>query len=228
MPGTPSILEQSFTGEIIETLVCIDRDGTLIYDDKYYLGRQENWKDLIEFLPKVIEGVRKLQELEDAGLYMITNQSGVAIDDFENLTEKRAHEVCQEVLDRMEDREAALDGYFLCPHVDNSYVEEKDDRSYDRDFVCECDCIKPRLGMVFDALKSEGVTRDNVDLYVIGDRASDVETGLNAGGHGVLVPFENEPGQAEVVRKRYGDKEDIHIASNFLEAAEFIVQHASK
>lgn len=203
----------------MKTLVCIDRDGTLIYDDKYYLGSQEDWQELVELLPGVVEGVQRLRELEDQGLYMITNQSGVAIKDYDRLTEERANTVCREVMDRLEDRGAGLDGYFLCPHVPPEYAERKD-VSMNADMVCDCDCIKPRLGMVFDALSSEGVTRDSVDLYVIGDRASDVETAVKAGGTGILVPFENEPGQEEEVSERFD--RNAYIADSLVDAAHII------
>ncbi len=205
----------------METLVCIDRDGTLIYDDKYYLGSQEDWQELIEFLPGVVEGVKSLNELNNIGIYMITNQSGIAMKDLPLLTEERAEKVCEEILTRLEQKGAHIDDYFFCPHVDPEYIEKRSEREFNDEMVCECECIKPRLGMVFDALKSKGVTRDDVNLYVIGDRASDVKTALNAGGEGILVPFENEPGEKEKVNEMFDD--EVFIADDFLEAARYIV-----
>jgi len=37
-------------------LICLDRDGTIIKDENFYLGSTSNWKDLVEFLPGVVEG----------------------------------------------------------------------------------------------------------------------------------------------------------------------------
>ncbi len=201
----------------MDRLVCIDRDGTLIYDDSYYLGRQENWQELIEFMPGVVEGIKRMQD-PDTGLYMITNQSGVAVQEFSKLTMERAETVCEEILDRLEERGAELDGYFICPHVTPEYAERKE-YAVDESMVCECSCIKPRLGMVFDALADEGVAREELDeIYVIGDRASDVETGLNAGGHGILVPFGNRSEEVERL------PDDARIADNFLEAAQMVLE----
>ena len=44
---------------------------------------------------------------------------------------------------------------------------------------------------------------------------------MNIGGTGILVPFENEPGQEDKVKK-ITDQSRIHIARNVLDAAEFI------
>lgn len=59
-------------------------------------------------------------------------------------------------------------------------------------------------------------------MYVIGDRATDVQTALNINGVGILVPFENEPGEDEKVKK-LEDQTHIYIARDLLNAAEFIV-----
>ena len=37
-----------------------------------------------------------------------------------------------------------------------------------------CKCLKLALGMVFNALEAENITPDNDNVYVIGDRATDV------------------------------------------------------
>src|SRR5512143_1065114 len=103
---------------MIKTLICIDRDGTLIYDEKehLYLGRDNSWKAKVKILPYVTEGMRVLKAIPDAAVYMITNQPGVAITDFPLLTLERAHEVCRYVLEKIKDIGGRIDGYFLCPH----------------------------------------------------------------------------------------------------------------
>ncbi|MFC1869186.1 HAD hydrolase-like protein [Thermodesulfobacteriota bacterium] len=83
--------------------------------------------------------------------------------------------------------------------------------------------MKPALEMVFNALKAENITPDNADVYVIGDRASDVQTALNIDGIGILVPFENEPDEDKKALK-LNDQAPVHIAVNMLKAAEFIFE----
>jgi histidinol phosphatase-like enzyme len=88
--------------------------------------------------------------------------------------------------------------------------------------VHECKRLKPAFGIVFDALRAESITPDDANVYVIRDRATDVQVGLNMNGIGVLVPFENEPGEDEKVKKLKGQTR-IHIAHDLLDAAGFIV-----
>jgi len=206
-------------------VICIDRDGTLIHDTKehLFLGKDNDWKTKIEMLPYAIDGLRLLKSIHNSAIYMITNQAGVAIADLPLLTIERAHEVCKYVVDIINGDLSLIDGYFLCPHATPEYVKKKPNVRFDEKLVHNCTCLKPELGMVFDALEEENITPDNTNVYVIGDRATDVQTALNIGGFGILVPFENEPGQDEKLRI-FHDHAHIHIAENLLQAAEFIFE----
>ena len=208
-------------------LVCVDRDGTLIYDNKYHLGRTDDWKSKIKILPTVIEGLRLLRTLPNVAIYIITNQPGVAIREFPLLTLDRAREVNRHILTEIAKMGEQIVGYFLCPHANLQYVKKKTNYHFDENMVCDCECEKPKSGMVFDALKSERLTREEAILYVIGDRSSDVETALNINGTGILIPFENEPRHFEKIKKL--DQTNVYIARDFLDAAQFIVdQNKSK
>ena len=79
-------------------LVCLDRDGTLIYDNKCNLGSQSDWKKKVKILPGVIKGIKELNKIPNIKIYMTTNQPGVAVKEFKLLTLKRAHEVCRYVV----------------------------------------------------------------------------------------------------------------------------------
>lgn len=205
----------------MKTLICIDRDGTLIYDSKehLFLGSQDDWKGKVEPLPNIREGLRKLNALDDAHVYMITNQSGIAVKELPKLTEAKAHEVCKYVIGLINGGDCLIEDYFLCPHVEPTYFETHPQYHPVNDFVFSCDCIKPRLGMVTSALEKEGFDLSETNIFVIGDRLSDAMTAVNAGGTGILVPFENETGEKE---KAQG-LENIHIAEDFLDACELIV-----
>lgn len=211
----------------MKTLILIDRDGTLIHDEKYYLGSQKDWKKKIKILPHVLRGLKKLNKIDDAGVYMITNQSGIAIKEKPLLTEKRAKEVCQEVMNQLNKKEKTIQGFFICPHVHPDYVKKRKQYSFNKKYVGQCDCIKPALGMVFSALEKEGVELEDTKVYVIGDRMSDVETGINAGGTGVLVPFHKEPGQDEKIMQKYLKRKNILVADTFSQAADMIIKRES-
>jgi len=213
----------------MKTIICIDRDGTLIHDTKehLFLGRDNDWMENVQLLPYVADGIQLLNTLPDAGIYMITSQSGVAIADFPSLTTERAHEVCSYVVRLLKYRGASLDSYFLCPHVTPEYANRKPGVNFHSHLMHDCKCLKPALGMVFNALKAEGVRPDNADIYVIGDQVSDVQTAHNLDGTGILIPFQEEPGESAEVRGM--ERQDhIHVAENMLAAAEYIVSGIAK
>jgi histidinol-phosphate phosphatase family protein len=211
--------------ETKKTIICIDRDGTLINDEKdhLFLGRNHEWKSKVQILPYVIDGLKLLRTIPNSAIYMITNQPGVAISDYPLLTIDKAHEVCTYVVKTIQSMGARIDGYFLCPHSTPEYVKKKPGVNFDADLVHECECLKPALGMVFDSLKAGNVTPDNAYVYVIGDRASDIQTALNTSGVGILIPFKNEPGEDQKV-KTLEDQTHIYIAQNLLYAAQFILE----
>jgi histidinol phosphatase-like enzyme len=122
---------------------------------------------------------------------------------------------------------AKIDGYFLCPHANPDYVKKKPGVNFDPKLVHDCQCLKPALGMVFEALKAMKITQDDSNVFVIGDRASDVQTALNVSGTGILIPFENEPGEEEKVRK-LEEQSQIFIAKDMVEAAKFIVERETR
>lgn len=206
-----------------KTLICIDRDGTLIHDTRehLFLGRDNEWKEKIRILPHVVEGLRIMNSVPDSVIYMTTNQPGVTISDYPLLTLERAREVCSYVIEMLQKLGASINGYFLCPHANQDYAKSKPGVSFDLGLVHDCQCLKPALGMVFDALRAENLTPDNTYLYVIGDRATDIQTALSLGGIGILIPFENQPGESEKA-KLLEKQSSIRITQNMVEAAKII------
>ena len=213
---------------MIKTLICIDRDGTLIHDtrDHLFLGKDDGWRSQVRILPLVIEGLKRFNALPSSAIYMITNQPGVAVRDYPHLTEARAHEVCSHVIEAIRSCGVIMDGYFLCPHANPAYVKKHPRLTFDSNLVHDCHCMKPSPGMVYEALRANHSTLENVHLYVIGDRATDVETALSAGGTGILIPFVNEPGEREKV-SALAMPNRTFIADNMEEAAEFIADRES-
>lgn len=51
-----------------KTLICIDRDGTLIHDTRehLFLGRNNDWQGQVGILPHVVEGLRLLNTIAGA------------------------------------------------------------------------------------------------------------------------------------------------------------------
>lgn len=211
-------------------LICVDRDGTLIYDDKYYLGRTHDWKSQITFLKGVIDGIKNVtKKLPNCKLYMITNNPGIAIKDFTLLTSERNKEVNVEVLRRLSKEGAGIRGFFASPYISKEYVKKHPQYTFDKEYIKDSVMTKPQPGMVYESIKAEGFNKKTTKIYVIGDRLSDVECGLNAKGVGILIPFVNHPDELKKVEefKAKTKNKNIYIAKDFSDAIEFIIDRES-
>ncbi len=204
-------------------LVCIDRDGTINYDDKYYLGHKKNWKDKIKFLPNVIKGLKKLnKELPNTKIYFITNQPGIAIKEFKLLNLKKANEVCEFIIKKLTKQKIKIDGYKVCKYASPYYVKKRKEYQFNKKMVGDYSCIKPKPGMINQILKDLKFKTQNTKIYVLGDRITDVKTGINAGGKGILIPFSNRPEESEKVKEIKSKRK--YIAKNFLDAINYIIK----
>jgi len=204
-------------------LICIDRDGTLIYDKKYHLGHQKDWKNKIRVLDGVVKGIKLLRKkFPEAKIHMMTNQAGVAIKEFPLLDEKRAANVCSYITNLLKKKGANLNRYALCGRADPSYVRSHPQFTFNKKFVGNFSCRKPNPGMINGFLKEEGWKKSNTSIYVIGDRLSDVETALRVNGSGILIPFKGELGEdAKFMKKKH---KKAYMVENFLEAVELIIE----
>lgn len=138
----------------------LDRDG-VINEDYGYVHKWEDFK----FCAGAIEGLKLLKSL-DYLLIIITNQSGIdrgffSESDYEKLTEKYKKELSKDGLN--------IDAIYHCPHHPN----------YSETNFKECNCRKPKPGMIFNAVKEFNINLK--DSIIIGDSARDIEAGKNAG-----------------------------------------------
>ena len=204
-------------------LICIDRDDTLIYDNKYFLGHTSDWKKKVKLMKGVVQGLKLLNSLPNTALYMTSNQSGIAI--FPTLTPHRAEVVCQYVLNLLKRKGARINDFIFSRYVTPEYVKAHPQYRFNPQRIKNDPWAKPHSGMIKEALRRQGWKRKDTEIYVIGDRASDVQSALNIHGFGILIPARTEPHQKKNVLTI--KSKDIHIASDFLQAAKFIVQRES-
>ena len=131
----------------------LDRDGTII-EDPGYLRDPEG----IRFIPGAIDALRALQ---GAGyrLVLVTNQAGVARG---LLTEDDVRRVNGRLAALLAEVGVHLDRIYYCPHHPDHGPPE-----YRR----ECDCRKPKPGMVHRAIREFGL--DPSRSVAIGDHVSD-------------------------------------------------------
>lgn len=148
--------------------VFLDRDGTLIHEAHYL----KEVKDL-KLYSNTAQSIKKLNQ-KNIPAIMLSNQSGVARGYF---SEDDVRFINSSMNDMLEQEGAHLDGFYYCPHHIKGIVEE---------YAKDCDCRKPRTGMLKQALR-DFAQIDPKQSYVVGDKACDVELGQNAGAKGILV-----------------------------------------
>ncbi len=147
----------------------LDRDGTLNVEKGYIRHVSD-----LELIPGVAQAIRKLN---DAGILAIltTNQTGAArgFYDLEHILALNAR-----VEKLLSDQAGAkLDAMFYCPHLEKGIVPE---------YAVACTCRKPERGMI-DAALERFPAIELEKSYVLGDKASDVEFGYNAGCQSILL-----------------------------------------
>ena len=147
--------------------VFLDRDGTLL-EEAGYLDRLER----LVFFPYTIDAVRLLN---GAGfkVVVVTNQAGIARGIFKESFVAEAH---RHVADRLAAGGARVDGFYYCPHHPEAVVEE---------FRRDCDCRKPKPGMLTRAAADLDLALDR--SFVVGDRWHDLEAGQRVGARTLLV-----------------------------------------
>ena len=134
----------------------LDRDG-VINIDHAYVNRVEDF----EFKDGIFELFETLQDMGFV-LFVVTNQSGIArgyysLEDFLNLSEY--------MLSELEKRGVKIKEIAYCPHHP--------------DITGECECRKPKPGMILDLASRYGI--DLKSSILIGDKQSDIDAGKNAG-----------------------------------------------
>ena len=183
--------------------VFLDRDGTLI-EERGYLDRLEN----LEVFPWTADAVRLLNR---AGFVtvVITNQAAIGrgIIDEAFLTE-----VHRELDARL--APARLDAYYFCPHHVESRLEH---------YRVECDCRKPKPGMIAQACRE--LDLDPARSFMVGDRWLDVACGRAAGARSILVRTGH--GAHEEERTPAAVPADA-ILNNLMEAVGWILRNSSR
>jgi D-glycero-D-manno-heptose 1,7-bisphosphate phosphatase len=143
--------------------VFLDREGTINVGVPKY-ERVDSF-DKVEILPNSVEALRQLAKL-DYLVFIVTNQAGLA----EGLiTQAQFDEINNKVLTLVAPSSVVIQKTYVCPHGEND----------------NCECRKPKPKLLFDAAKEYDI--DLANSWMIGDRPSDVITGVNAGTKSILV-----------------------------------------
>ena len=164
-----------------------DRDGVIIEEADYISDPA-----LVRLCPFAADAIRAMH---DAGrlVIVVSNQSGIARGYF---TEADLRAVEARMNELLAEAGVKIDAAYYCFHHKKGIVPE---------YAGDCDCRKPKPGMLLRAAKDLGI--DLAASFMIGDKESDLEAGLNAGcrgvalvrtGHGVHQNIEKIPQAVDV------------------------------
>lgn len=157
--------------------VFLDRDG-VINEDIPFISHPSQLK--------LVEGAAEaIRRLNDAGILVIvvTNQPVVA----RNLcTEKELNIIHEHLREMLKERcDAVLDAIYYCPHH-----PEKHHPDGNPAYRMNCECRKPKTGMIDKAVKEFGLDRSLCVL--IGDSSRDIIAGQRAGLKTILIDTGSE------------------------------------
>jgi len=148
--------------------VFLDRDGVLIADVGPLVDA-----DGVRVLPGVPDALSALAAAGYA-LVIVTNQTVVARGLASEQQLDELHGVLQDQLRQQGAPE--LDGIYVCLHHPSATLDR---------YRIDCDCRKPKPGLVLRAARELGL--DLARSTIVGDRASDVVAGRLAGCATILV-----------------------------------------
>ncbi len=186
----------------LKPAIFLDRDGTLNVDAGY-LDRKER----LTLFPWSLESVRLLRRAGYA-VVVVTNQGGVARGMIEESFVEEVHGIIQS---RLADIGEELDGHYYCPHESAASIEA---------FRVNCDCRKPKPGMVTRAVRDLGL--DIKRSVVIGDKWSDVHLAKQTGARSVLV--RTGYGRSQEKLRQEGLSADV-VVDTLMDAVSWILRH---
>ncbi|MGE8687697.1 MAG: D-glycero-alpha-D-manno-heptose-1,7-bisphosphate 7-phosphatase [Achromobacter sp.] len=181
--------------------VFLDKDGTVLRDDPYNVDPER-----MAYAPQAFAGLARFGA---AGLplVVISNQSGVAKGMFPALALEPVH---LKLASMFRAAGAHLEGFYWCPHHPDGVVEG---------YAVECDCRKPRPGLLLRAASE--LALDLEASWLIGDILDDVEAGNRAGCRSILLDVGHETEWLEGPgRVPYGRAPDLDAAARIVLAAQ--------
>jgi len=172
--------------------VFLDRDGTLIVDPA---DLRVDEVGEIELFADTLEAMKYLAD-HDFNIVVITNQAGIAEGRF---TEETFWAIHNAFVDMLAPSGIQVLRTYVSPH------SRHDDH----------DWRKPNPGMLLQAAQDFNLNLS--DIYMIGDRLTDVQAGINAGTKTILVKTANTNVAAP---------EATYTAPNLLDAAKYVVANS--
>ena len=172
-----------------KTAVFLDRDGTLNFDPGY-LSKAKHFR----FLPSVKPALRMLVAC-GLDLFVVSNQSGIGRG---LITQQELKKIHSKMTRELKASGVVLKGIFICPHSPAD----------------GCACRKPSPKLILKAVRRHRLNLWN--SYIVGDKLTDVETGVRAGLQTVLIARKKSSPDAAI--------RPYHVAKNLMGAAKWIIE----
>jgi D-glycero-D-manno-heptose 1,7-bisphosphate phosphatase len=187
--------------------VFIDRDGTISEEVGYI-----NHPSRFQIFPYAAKAIRTLNQNGWLAI-LTTNQAGVARGYF---AEELVHEVHSKLESELAKEDAHLDAIYFCAH--HPTVGEPPYR-------LDCDCRKPRPGLILRAAKEFDIDLSN--SWMVGDRYSDIELAHNAGVRSAFVLSGYGRGEWEFQRMNWNQQPEL-VGEDLLEIVGSILKNDQK
>jgi len=142
-------------------LVLLDRDGVINQENPDQIRNPDDWLPIEGSL----EAITKLNQL-GYRVVIVSNQSGIGLGLF---TVDELHAIHQKMHDALSKLGGHVDAVLYCPHAS----------------VDECNCRKPRPGLLHDVAKR--LNMELVNVPVVGDSLRDLQAAMAVGAQPVLV-----------------------------------------
>lgn len=186
--------------------IFLDRDGTINKHIPFLANKEE-----FELIPGSAEAIRKINNSEYLCI-VVTNQPIIARGEstVENLIDIHKR------MDTLLGKDGAfIDGLYYCPHHPHKGYEGEI-----LELKIECECRKPNIGMIINAVKDYNI--DLTESILIGDTTLDIECANRAGIKSILV----KTGEGGLDGKF--DSQPNYIADNLLEAVNIVLEKEKK
>lgn len=180
----------------------LDRDGTISHEVGYV-----NHLSRFELFPWTIEALRHLRQAGYLAV-VVTNQSGVARGYF---SEGLVREVHAKLQAQLAGAGVRIEGIYYCPHHPSEGQSP---------YRQECDCRKPKPGMLYRAAQELGI--DFSRSVLVSDKYEDVTMAQGLGLRTALVLTGYGRGEYEYRRHLWSRPPDV-VAENLLDAVNKIL-----
>jgi len=141
-----SAQQKSDVAKKLDKVVFLDRDGVINLDSSDYI---KSWSEF-KFIPRSIEAIKELT-LKGFNAIVITNQSVI---NRNMVSDKGLEYILTMMKNEVRSGGGLINDIFICPHIPED----------------NCDCRKPRPGLIFQAQKAYSI--DLKDAVMVGVKLS--------------------------------------------------------